>query len=64
MGFDPSKFNRRQQLEKTIAEEQAKLDYIDQKRAGRKGASSEGETKKYEAIKTIIASLKGELDRF
>jgi len=62
-------YSRQQQIDKVIAEEQAKLADIDERRKvrlakGNNNPPSEGEEKKYKAIEEVIARLKSERSRF
>ena len=57
-------FSRQQQIDKVIAEEQAKLAEIDERRKMRNKPPSESEQKKYAAIEEVIARLKTERNRF
>ena len=62
-------YSRMQQIDKVIAEEQAKLAEIDERRKarearGNKNPPSEAEQKKYSAIEEVMTRLKGERNRF
>eukprot|EP00325_Prymnesiales_sp_UTEX-LB-985_P020796 CAMPEP_0174736880 /NCGR_PEP_ID=MMETSP1094-20130205/67440_1 /TAXON_ID=156173 /ORGANISM="Chrysochromulina brevifilum, Strain UTEX LB 985" /LENGTH=59 /DNA_ID=CAMNT_0015940049 /DNA_START=70 /DNA_END=249 /DNA_ORIENTATION=+ len=55
---------RPEQIDALIAEEQAKLNEMDERRNKSGKPPSEASNKKYAAISAVIDRLKGERDRF